>query len=196
LNSDGRSTCTWHLGNQHHVLGPWPLALPTSARSRKRQQHTGRPAWRWRGLHSYAVLRVAWKCLGVAKRNEMPSQGNMVDCGLFTCKAPVENLVADCLPLVGSGDGSRRGGFSAGPNANMNRRRLIVLIGQDTRRRLGGNASCCAAGRTSTGSREQRATRDPPSNPPPSRRGLRPCKNNNKRKEEEEARSYKQSASR
>ena len=72
---------------------------------------------------------VAWKYIGVAKGNEMPDQVNMVDCGLFTCKA-VENLV-DCLPLVGSGDGSRRGGFSAGQNANMNRRRLIVLIGQD-----------------------------------------------------------------
>jgi hypothetical protein len=46
---------------------------------------------------------VAWKHLGVAKRNEMPSQGNMADCGLFTCKA-VENLV-DCLPWIG---GERR----------------------------------------------------------------------------------------
>ena len=72
---------------------------------------------------------VAWKYIGVAKGNEMPDQVNMVDCGLFTCKA-VENLV-DCLPLVGIGDGTRRGGFSAGPNACMNRRRLIVLIGQD-----------------------------------------------------------------
>ena len=72
---------------------------------------------------------VAWKYIGVAKGNEMPDQVNMVDCGLFTCKA-VENLV-DCLPLVGSGDGSRRGGFNAGQNACMNRRRLIVLIGQD-----------------------------------------------------------------
>jgi hypothetical protein len=51
------------------------------------------------------------------------------DCGLFTYKA-VENLV-DCLPLAGSGNGSRRGGFSAGPNASMKRRRLIVSIGQD-----------------------------------------------------------------
>jgi hypothetical protein len=73
---------------------------------------------------------VAWKYIGVAKGNEMPGQVNMVDCGLlFTCKA-VENLV-DCMPLVGSGDGTRRGGFSAGQNACMNRRRLIVLIGQD-----------------------------------------------------------------
>jgi hypothetical protein len=72
---------------------------------------------------------VAWKYLGVAKQNELPSQCNGVDCGLFTCKA-VENLV-DCLPLAGSGDDSRRGGFSAGLNASMNRRRLIVLIGQD-----------------------------------------------------------------
>ena len=72
---------------------------------------------------------VAWKYIGVAKGNEMPDQVNMVDCGLFTCKA-VENLV-DCMPLVGIGDGTRRGGFSAGPNACMNRRRLIVLIGQD-----------------------------------------------------------------
>jgi hypothetical protein len=70
---------------------------------------------------------VAWKCLGVAKRNEMPSQVNGVGCGLFTCKA-VENLV-DCLPLAGCGDGSRRGGFSADRNASMNRRRLIMLIG-------------------------------------------------------------------
>jgi Ulp1 family protease len=72
---------------------------------------------------------VSWKYLGVAQHSEMPRQGNGIDCGLFTCKA-AENLV-DCLPLAASGDGSRRGGFSAGPNASTNRRRLIVLIGQD-----------------------------------------------------------------
>jgi hypothetical protein len=72
---------------------------------------------------------VAWKYLGVAKRNKMPSQVNGVDCGLFPCRA-VKNLVG-CLPLAGCGDDSRRGGYSAGQNASMNRHRLIVLIAQD-----------------------------------------------------------------
>jgi hypothetical protein len=72
---------------------------------------------------------VKWEYMGVAARSTMPNQVNLIDCGLFTCKA-VENLV-DGMPLKGNGDGSRRGGFCSGENAEMNRRRLIVLIAQD-----------------------------------------------------------------
>jgi hypothetical protein len=37
-------------------------------------------------------------------------------------KASMDAPMVDSLSLAGSGDGSRRGGSSAGPNASMNRR--------------------------------------------------------------------------